>query len=419
MGAITLSGAVAIVWLARGWDLFFYDEWGTIFYRRSGGVDAFLAPHNGHLQAVVIGVYRALFATVGLEHYLPYRLAMVVAHVVLVALVYVYARRRVQPELALAFAVLVLMLGKGWEVIFWPINLGFVVPLIALLANLLLADRPGRRAAAARTFLLLGGVASSSVGVVIAAAVGADALWRSDRRTRVLEAGAVLAAWAAWFLIYRPSASTPPELRQVPGAAPAGDIGAAAADLPTVAKAISYLVDLAQAGAAGLFGLDGASAGWIALILLGVVGATLVKRPAIRPRVVTLCVGLGGFWLSLVVARGDIATGAVDSRFIFVSSVLVALILLECLRGIVLPRFVLPVLAALTVAVLLVDIRTFESINDAARVSFDRQREQLRRLAREEFPPSFRPDPVAMPNVAAGPYKAAVAELGYPRGVAP
>ena len=66
MVAACVAGALAIVWLARGWDLFFYDEWGTIFYRRSGGLDAFLAPHNGHLQAVVIAVYRALFATVGL-----------------------------------------------------------------------------------------------------------------------------------------------------------------------------------------------------------------------------------------------------------------------------------------------------------------------------------------------------------------
>src|SRR6266446_2896363 len=57
------AGAAIIAYSGRYWS-FFYDEWGTIAYRRSGVFPAFFAPHNGHLMAVVIAVYRVLFATV-------------------------------------------------------------------------------------------------------------------------------------------------------------------------------------------------------------------------------------------------------------------------------------------------------------------------------------------------------------------
>src|SRR5437764_14957260 len=88
-GALAILAAAATAYFGRGWS-FFYDEWGVIFYRRGGGLPAFAAPLNGHLVAVTVGVYRVLFATVGLRSYTPYRWVTIAAHVLLIALVFAY-----------------------------------------------------------------------------------------------------------------------------------------------------------------------------------------------------------------------------------------------------------------------------------------------------------------------------------------
>src|SRR5436305_8953648 len=79
VSALLLFGAAVIFWAGRFFD-FWYDEWSVILYRRQGGLDALLAPHNGHLFLTSHALYRVLFAVVGLRHYWPYQASMVVAH---------------------------------------------------------------------------------------------------------------------------------------------------------------------------------------------------------------------------------------------------------------------------------------------------------------------------------------------------
>src|SRR5687767_571505 len=72
VGFLVAAAAAAALLLHLGRGLtFFYDEWDWVFSRRTGAATAFLENHNGHLHAVPIVVYRLLFATVGLETYLP------------------------------------------------------------------------------------------------------------------------------------------------------------------------------------------------------------------------------------------------------------------------------------------------------------------------------------------------------------
>ena len=419
MVVLGVLGAAAILWFGRGWDLFFFDEWGTILYRREGGLDAYFAPSNGHLQAVVIAIYRVLFATAGLEHFLPYRLTMLAAHCGLVVLVYLYARRRIQPELAVVLSVLVLVMGTGWEVVFWTINLGYVIPPAALVAYLLLADREGRGAVAARTLLVAAAIASSAVGLAVAAAVGVEALGRRDRWRRILEPAVPVALWGAWYLLYRPSASTPAALREIPGAAPEGDSVAEEVALPGVVDAFWGFVNLAQAGVNGLLGVDPGRAPWLVLVVAAAGVAAFVRRPPVRRRLIALTAAPVAYWVSIAVARGGFESETVPSHYNYVSVVFLVLIAAECVNGLRLPRAAVPVLAAAAVVILVANVRTLDDVGRGSGKVFDAHRAKLRQLDDPKLPPEFAPDPHGLPWVRKAVYNEATEDLGYPAGTAP
>ena len=81
-----------------------------------------------------------------MDHYWPYRAVVVALHLVCVALIYVYAERRVGGWLAFAAALLILFLGPAWQVIVWPFEMAWVASLAAGLGALLHAGpaRPRR-----------------------------------------------------------------------------------------------------------------------------------------------------------------------------------------------------------------------------------------------------------------------------------
>jgi len=130
---------------------------------------AFLTPHNEHLVLFPVGVYKALFATVGLTEHWVYRLTVVGAHLVCVALVFVLARRRVGDGLALAASVLILFLGSAYENLLWPFQVGLVASVAAGLGTLLMLDRRDTRGDISACLLLTLSLASGSVGVPEAA----------------------------------------------------------------------------------------------------------------------------------------------------------------------------------------------------------------------------------------------------------
>src|SRR5919107_719244 len=122
LAVLMLVAAVEILHDGRGTS-FFEDEWDWVQFRRDWSADAFLQPHVQHLVAVPVLIFKLLFATVGLESYAPYRVAALLAHLVVCLLVFLIARRHVAPWLALAAATLVLFLGAGWQDVLWPVNL--------------------------------------------------------------------------------------------------------------------------------------------------------------------------------------------------------------------------------------------------------------------------------------------------------
>ena len=143
-------------------------------------LDMSLQPHNEHFVLVQVAIYRLLFATVGLQHSLPYRAVMVVAESASVLLVFVYARRRWaaaaarpgrRPRRRRRSSCRALAGTRPR-----PFEIGWLISVGAGVACLLALDRHDRRGDIAAAALLAVSLASSGVGVVIAVGIAVEIL---------------------------------------------------------------------------------------------------------------------------------------------------------------------------------------------------------------------------------------------------
>ncbi len=143
-------------------------------------------------------VFKALFSTVGIDSYVPYRVAGLAIHCGVAVLLFAYARRRAGDVLALAAAATVLFLGTAWQDVLWPFQIGFLGSLAAWIGALLALDREDRRGDVAAAVLLALALSSSSLGIPLLLAFALEVLGRPDRRARwwVIAAPAVL--YGAW-----------------------------------------------------------------------------------------------------------------------------------------------------------------------------------------------------------------------------
>src|SRR4051794_4997708 len=202
LAALFLVAAVEILHDGRGTS-FFEDEWDWVQWRRDWNADAFLQPHVQHLVAVPVLIFKLLFSTVGLDSYVPYRVAALLAHLVVCVLVFLIARRYLAPWLAVAAMGLVLFLGAGWQDVLWAVNLDRTIATACGLAIVLLIDRRGVRAEVAVAALLTLALASASVGIAIwvgvAAALAAERPFVRRRLWLLIVPGAL---YGLWYLKY-------------------------------------------------------------------------------------------------------------------------------------------------------------------------------------------------------------------------
>lgn len=415
VAVLGLVAAVAILWFGRHWS-FFYDEWGIVLYRREGGIEAFLAPHNGHLHAVTVAAYQALFAVVGLEAYWPYQLLVLAAHLSLAVLLYRYARRRTHAGIAVALAASLLFLGEGWEVLFWALEFVFVLPLLCLTLLLHLRDLSSRYDLSTSVILVGLALASSGVGVAVAVAAMADAVLA--RRWRAALGGAVAClTYLLWFLLYRPGALTPAELRAVPGGLAEGDRGAGG-EIGSLAAVPLYVAEAAQSSALALAGAHRILPGplpLITLLLLGVAVAA-AARGRWSPRLLALLAGVTASWVLLALVRQGHPPNA--SRYLYVGGFYLLLIIAELAPRGPVRRPPLALVFVAVAAASLVGLSDLRAVGKAAEEPFARQAALLATvLCDQERPPSSHPDPELLPGVSAGPARAAVEDLGMPEGV--
>ena len=201
--AALLVGAALFLYAETRWATLWFDEWQWALDRRGNDAGAFLEPHNGHLSLVPIAIYRLLFEAAGLDIYGPYRAIVIGAHLGVVVLLFVYARRRVGPFLALLAVTLLLFLGPAWQNILWPFQVGWLISLAGGLGALLMLDRGDRAGDATASLLLALSLGCSGLGVPIALGVGVDVLWGRRRWRDAWIVGAPLALYGVWWLTYQ------------------------------------------------------------------------------------------------------------------------------------------------------------------------------------------------------------------------
>ena len=173
LAVLTGAAVLLVLYETRG-TIFWYDEWQWITERRDFTASTFLEPHNQHLSLVPVAVYRFMLETVGIDQYWPYRLLLVVALAASGSAIFLYARPRVGPVLALAATALILFLGPGAQNILWPFQIGWLISVAAGIGALLALDRHSRRADVGAALLLGVSLASS----------GWDPVRRRGRRGR-------------------------------------------------------------------------------------------------------------------------------------------------------------------------------------------------------------------------------------------
>src|SRR4051795_13380482 len=139
---LVIVAVTALVWFARDMT-FYHDEWSFILQRELS-IDGLLKPHNEHLSATLVLLYRVLIGTVGLGSYWPYLAVTFALHVAVAAIVYVVVRREAGEVWALGAMAVVLLLGSGGDDILWAFQSGTIGAVAAGMAAVVIAPRrPG------------------------------------------------------------------------------------------------------------------------------------------------------------------------------------------------------------------------------------------------------------------------------------
>ena len=197
--AAALIVCAVILWLTRTYT-FYFDEWTFISTAPDWTLATYFRPHNEHPAILFRLAYSTLLDTVGLRSYLPYMTALVVAHAANVVLLFELVRRRSGDLVALAAALLLLVLGAGWEDLLWAFQMAWLASVALGLGALLAMQNPRRMALA--TGLLAASLAFSGIGLAFAVAGTVQLLLTTARRRDVLWLVPVGIGLAAWFVAF-------------------------------------------------------------------------------------------------------------------------------------------------------------------------------------------------------------------------
>jgi hypothetical protein len=408
LGVLMVAGAVNLY--RKGLGLTFrYDEWNWVMNRRGWSADALLKPHNEHLSLIPVLIFKVLFITVGIDSYWPYRVAVILVHLVCVWLVFVLARRRIGDTFALALAALILFLGSAWDDLLWPFQVGYLGSVAAGLGMLLALERRDHAGRVLACFLLAFSIASSSVGLPFAGAALVELLlrpagtWRSWERWRNVWVVAVpLTLYAIWFAIYGNPNATPGN---------AHGFSLVRENGPVIPQ---YVADMAASTFAGLLGLTFDWGRPLAIAAVAIAIWWSGRRP-VSVRALSLLVGLALFWGLTALLRAQL-NGAGDSRYIYPGAVLLVLLAAELFRAV---RTGTRAALIAAIVVIFAAVGNYGSLK-AGSLQFQDWSSYVRaelgalEVAGPTAPPSLAPDPVRAPDITADRYFAAIRQLGSP-----
>jgi hypothetical protein len=393
LAALSVVAGVVIMAKARG-TTFYYDEWNFVLDRRGWDLDTFLQPHNEHFSLVPILLYKLMFGIAGLDHYGAYRLAILLVHLTIVALLFALVGRRIGDWPALALCLPLLFLGSGWLDILWPFQLGFLISIAAALGAMLAVERKDRAGDAAACALLVVAICSSSLGVAIAIAVGASILFQPDRRERAWIFVVPLAIYALWYLGYGRSAARASNIDDIP----------------------RYVGDAAAGAMSAVSGLGTGLGRVLAVVLAIGVAGQFLNRARFSPRLVMLTAMPLVFWVLTALARAQLHEPA-SPRYLYPGAVFVLLLLaylLETVRLRVAAVALLLIAAAGSAAANVGDLgKGGNHLRDAAKtIKADLAAVEL---AGPRVEPTVLTDLVVnpgQPQIKAGKYLEAIRDLG-------
>ncbi len=406
-GAAAVCTVVWLMILGRGLT-FFYDEWDFINAAATTGYwHNVLQPHNGHPSMVPFSVYEVLLNTVGLRHYWPYQLILVLLDVVCGWLVFVLLRRKILPVIAGAAAAALMLFGPAWQDLLWPFQIGFLGSVAGGLGALVLLDRGTRRADLGACGCLVASVACSAVGLPFLAGVAVELAWRRQSWRRLWIPALPFALFIAWYEAIGKSSST------------------------TVSpiKLVHSMASYTSTAVGALVGSGTTAGAVLSSVLTVLVVIAVVRSTGQAARLAMAVTGLLTFWVLILVARGPSPTS--PSRYLYPAAAFVlvaagelpALIMWNA-RG--RHRGAAPAWGRIVTAVVAVGVVAYagvaiwwnanqltDSRDYLARVS-SQVRADLGAvaIAGPALPGSFRPDPDLMPQVSVGPYLAAARQFG-------
>ena len=320
---LALGAAALLLYLGRG-TTYFYDDWWFVTQRMEWTPHAFLEPHNEHLSALPVLVYKAVLEIAGLDAYWLLRVVLTLLVALCAGLVFAYSRRRIGdwPALALTFPFLVF--GSGSIDLLWPFQIGFLGSLAFGVGALLAIDSERWKLA---TLFLVGALSCSALGIVLLLGIGVELAMRQ----KAWVAGVPGVLFGAWYAIYGASRARLSNFDAVPG----------------------WLFESLRGAALSLTDMPYQLAG-VAGVLVG--GWLLLRVAKTRaPRLAALLTAALAFWTVTALGRAhlpDVGMGATEPRYLYPGALLLALAVVESLRGV---RVTLPLrryVVALAVGVL-------------------------------------------------------------------
>jgi hypothetical protein len=405
VGVLGLLMAVAALLIYRkGLGLtFFGDEWAFLMTRREWTIGTFLEPHNEHLSLVPVALYKLLFATVGIDDYAPYRVAVILVHLLCVMLLFAVVRRRVGDVVGVIVVLPILFLGTAWEDLLWPFQMGYLVSTAAGLGMLLALERQtvvGDTAACALVAVALG---SSSIGIPIAILALVELLARRHLK-RLWLVAVPFALYVLWALAYGN-----------PRAAPGAQEGLAPLLRENIPDTPGYMAN----AAAGAFGaLTGWGIDWgRPLFILAAIGIALwlsSSRP-VSARALAVLAAAATYWGLTGLFRAQLNAPA-GSRYLYFGAILLVLLGVEFLRNVKLTNRALAMLGVLALAF---SVSNFAPLQDGSRSlqatsGIVSPKLGALELAGPSTDPLYRPAPDVAPNIYAGVYFDTIEELGSP-----
>lgn len=376
-----LCAAAAITLAALGAQLtFFNDEWFVLLQRPGLNGDSVFAPHNGHLSALPVLIYKGFAEAFGLDSRFPLTLLLVAVILTLVVLVFVYVSERAGEILALLAAAVLLFLGPAWQDLLWPFQIGLIGSLTTGVAVLLALERETPRANVAACALLVLSISLSNLGVsfILAAAV---AVLLRRRPAELWVPGVPALLFAIWWLAYGTDAPS--------------DFS-----LYNAYHAPFYVLDMIAAGFASLAGVSldvdnrpNLAAWGRPLLALAAIGIAAWALRGGRPSrgVAIVATAAFSFWILVALNHVEWRTPS-ESRYQLVSGVFLVLLAAELFRPVRLERSALAIGGVLALVVIGANIGALKNGYDLLRYESHVTKADLGALdiGRGNFAPSFR-----------------------------